>query len=411
MNPIKRQQDVRRERGEAIAELCQLERRGDLWFVPSQSSGGKHTVRLDPNLHSCSCADWELREMNCKHIFAVLCWKARTVTPTAAPRTPEEVAVKRPTYRQVWPAYNKAQMNEKDQFQTLLADLCRGVNAPVVPRKRGRQPVLLSDALFAAVFKVYSTVSGRRFTSDLREAQTRGHLTKALHYNSVFKCLEDPKTTDVLYALVTRTSLPLKAVEIDFACDSTGFMASRFVRWFDQKYGAPRKKAMWVKAHAMVGVRTNVVTAVEIHEPYAGDAPQLPALVDATAANFTIREVSADKGYSSGSNHDAIAKHNGTPYIAFKNNTTAAGGGLFEQMWHFFSLNREEFLRRYHKRSNVETTFSMIKAKFGDSVRSKTDVAMKNEVLAKIVCHNIVCVIHETYELGIRPAFWPDTAG
>ena len=45
----------------------------------------------------------------------------------------------------------------------------------------------------------------------------------------------------------------------------------------------------------------------------------------------------------------------------------------------------------------------MIKAKFGDSVRSKTDVAMKNEVLAKLVCHNIVCVIHEMYELGIEP--------
>ncbi len=31
---------------------------------------------------------------------------------------------------------------------------------------------------------------------------------------------------------------------------------------------------------------------------------------------------------------------------------------------------------------------------------------MKNEVLAKIVCHNIVCVIHEMYELGIEPEFW-----
>ena len=33
----------------------------------------------------------------------------------------------------------------------------------------------------------------------------------------------------------------------------------------------------------------------------------------------------------------------------------------------------------YHKRSNVESTFSMIKAKFRDHVRSKTPVAMVNE--------------------------------
>jgi len=30
---------------------------------------------------------------------------------------------------------------------------------------------------------------------------------------------------------------------------------------------------------------------------------------------------------------------------------------------------------------------------------------MKNEVLAKIVCHNIACVIQELYELGIEPQF------
>ena len=33
----------------------------------------------------------------------------------------------------------------------------------------------------------------------------------------------------------------------------------------------------------------------------------------------------------------------------------------------------------------------------------------KNEVLAKIVCHNIVCVIHEMYEVGLEPTFWGQT--
>lgn len=292
----------------------------------------------------------------------------------------------------------------KDLFQTLLSDLCKEFKSDG-PRKQGRPSLSLADAIFACCFKVYSTVSGRRFMSDLREATRRGYLTKTPHYNSIFNYLENPNVTEILRSLITRTALPLKAVELDFACDSSGFMTSRFDRWFDQKYGAPKAKAVWVKAHLMCGVKTNVVTAVEIHEPTAHDAPLLPALVDATAANFNIREVSADKGYSSRENHNVIAKHNATPYIAFKSGTTGGVGGLFEKMWHYFSLNREEFLRHYHKRSNVESTFAMIKAKFGDSVRSKTDTAMKNEVLAKIVCHNIVCVIHEMYELGIKPEF------
>lgn len=53
-----------------------------------------------------------------------------------------------------------------------------------------------------------------------------------------------------------------------------------------------------------------------------------------------------------------------------------------------------------HKRSNVETAFSMIKSKFGDSVRSKTDVGQVNEVLAKVLCHNI---LPASWELHDRP--------
>src|SRR5687767_15896948 len=77
-------------------------------------------------------------------------------------------------------------------------------------------------------------------------------------------------------------------------------------------------------------------------------------------------------------------------------------------MYHFYHFHREDFLRHYHKRSNVESTFSMIKAKFRDHVRSRTDVAMVNEVLCKILCHNICVVIQSQIELGIEPIFWPD---
>jgi len=120
--------------------------------------------------------------------------------------------------------------------------------------------------LFSATFKVYSTFSGRRFMSDLREAHKRGYIWKAPHYNSVFRCLEDDSVTPVLRNLVTQSSLPLKFVETDFAVDSSGFGTSRFLRWFDQKYGRPREKAEWVKAHIICGVKTNVITAIEIGE-------------------------------------------------------------------------------------------------------------------------------------------------
>jgi len=47
----------------------------------------------------------------------------------------------------------------------------------------------------------------------------------------------------------------------------------------------------------------------------------------------------------------------------------------------------------------------MVKSKFGDFVRSKTWTARVNEVLCKIICHNICVNIQEMHELGIEPDF------
>jgi hypothetical protein len=50
----------------------------------------------------------------------------------------------------------------------------------------------------------------------------------------------------------------------------------------------------------------------------------------------------------------------------------------------------------------------MLKRKFGDSLRSKTDTALVNETLCKVLCHNLVVLIHEMHELKIEPIFWAE---
>ncbi len=167
-----------------------------------------------------------------------------------------------------------------------------------------------------------------------------------------------------------------------------------------------RTDRYWVKAHLMIGVRTNVVTSVEVTGPNANDYPFLPGLLKTTQQRFQIMEISADKGYMGRTNLEAIVAAGATPYIAFKANTTGNGSALWKKLWHFYEFNRQEFLASYHKRSNVETTFSMIKSKFGASVRSKATNAQMNEVLCKIICHNLSVLVHSIYELGIEPVFW-----
>jgi transposase len=400
-------ENLREQRGLVIAATAKIKRYGERWMVPSQSGNGVYMVRVTGE-RQCSCPDWETRREDCKHVFAAMYVMRReenadgstTVTETIAVAT----ATERMTYPQPWTAYNMAQTGEKERFQTLLFDLCRNLRTPQI-KKNGRPSLPLSDAIFSAIFKVYSTVSARRFMTDLREAQRKGLIAKTPHFNSISNCLENPEVTPILRNLITQSSLPLQSVETDFAVDSSGFMTSRFVRWFDVKYGVEKVKHDWVKVHLMCGVKTNIVTAVEIGDRHASDVKFFPHMVEATARNFQIAEVSADAAYGSRATTDCVHAVGGTPFISFRRNATGGVGGTFERMFHYFMYRKSEFLTHYHKRSNVESTFSMMKRKFGDSIRSKTDVAMVNESLCKILCHNLVVLIHEMHELGIDPVF------
>jgi transposase len=133
-------------------------------------------------------------------------------------------------------------------------------------------------------------------------------------------------------------------------------------------------------------------------------------LVKATSdIGFTINEVSADKAYSAKDNFNIVHELGGVAYIPFRGNATGKSdrtkgsrGKIWRRMFHYFQLNQEEFAQHYHKRSNVETTFFMIKAKFNDVLKSKTRTAQINELLLKVLCHNIVVVNNEIRGQGIN---------
>jgi hypothetical protein len=52
----------------------------------------------------------------------------------------------------------------------------------------------------------------------------------------------------------------------------------------------------------------------------------------------------------------------------------------------------------------------MIKGKFGDAVRSKSNDGQVNEVLCKVLCHNICVLIQSIHELGIEPTLYAERA-
>jgi hypothetical protein len=399
--------DLRELKALEIAARSRITFDGGTWHVPSQANPGtRYKVTLNPL--GCECEDFLLRQADCKHTIAARLVMERDHGGQAPPMDTDSIPTK-PTYPQVWPAYNKAQATEKRRVQVLLHDLCRNLPERERPANtRGQRPHLVKDCVFAMAFKVYCGLSSRRFSCDLLDAHKKGHITKPIPGVKVTAFFEDAYYTPILKELIVHSASPLRVVETDFAIDSSGFGSSRYEKWYDQKYGVTRNKCLWVKTHIACGVKTNIVTAVRILDKDAADCPQFVPLIKETRRHFEIGEVSADKAYASLENFEEIAGCGAEAFIAFKSNTTGGVGGMFEKAFHFFQFNRDEYLGKYHKRSNVESTFSAVKRKFGDSVMSRSDAGMVNEVLCKILCHNLTCLIQEQETLGIVPVFWKD---
>lgn len=401
--------DARQERGLVLARDKRIKRvQGAIWTVPAQSqkSGGYVVNALAA---TCSCPDHEERRVKCKHLWAVEVVQTVETAADGSTVLTESVKVTRKTYAQDWPAYNAAQCSEKATVQALLRDLCNGIVTPAHPG-RGPKPIPLSDAVYGMTMKVYTTASGRRATTDIRACADAGHLEEAPHYNSIFNYFGKAELTPLLTALVEQSASPLAAIESQFAVDSTGFGTAVYRRWYDHKYGREMKEHGWIKAHAMVGTVTNVITAIRVTEGNVNDGPELPALVSATDRRFDMREVSADKAYLTHANLAAIEAVGAAPFVPFKSNSKGDGSAAWRRMWGLFVYRQPEFAAHYHRRSNVESTFSMVKRKFGGAVRSKTFTAQVNEVLCKALCHNLAVLVHAMHELGIEPIFGAEAA-
>src|SRR5205807_1860847 len=161
----------------------------------------------------CSCPDFQETGLPCKHVFAVgFVMSRETAAVGTVTETRTITLTQKKTYPQNWPLYDLAQIEEKRRFIVLLHDLCRGLrDAP--PNKTGRKRTAMTDMAFSAIFKVFSTLSWRRFGTDLDEAHEKGYLTHRIHPVMAGRFLESPLLTPVLKQLIAVTALPLRAVE------------------------------------------------------------------------------------------------------------------------------------------------------------------------------------------------------
>lgn len=119
--------ELRKQRGLAILRNSGKRIRhivGQSFFVPSETGDGGYAV--DTEKGTCTCEDFESTGRRCKHFWAAVMARDGVGVPEG-----EGSKIRRVTYSQDWPAYNRAQVEEKEKVKILLRDLCNGIVLPM----------------------------------------------------------------------------------------------------------------------------------------------------------------------------------------------------------------------------------------------------------------------------------------
>ena len=271
--------NTRKQKGEQIAKTVQIENKGlGKWIVPSQTGSGAYTVNREGEGFKCSCPDFQNRGQTCKHIYAVEIKVLRWFDNKGNSGT--EITIRK-TYTQDWINYDKAQTHEKELFMKLLNDLVQNIPENQLPKRAGRPELSMQDMVFGSALKVFTTFSLRRFMTDAKEANAKGYLQHIPHFTLVSVYMKKEEMTPILQDLIMLSALPMKAIETKFAIDSTGFRTTKFGEYCKEKHNT-KQEHQWIKAHLCTGVKTNIVTGVEITDENGADSLQFIPLSEKT---------------------------------------------------------------------------------------------------------------------------------
>jgi transposase len=102
---------------------------------------------------------------------------------------------------------------------------------------------------------------------------------------------------------------------------------------------------------------------------------------------------------------EAIQAFGADPVIPFReiySATRLPKSELTLRFYKQFLADPEAFFGRYRYRPLIESGISALKRKFSEALKSRDWVARVNEVLYKVLCHNIDCLIHAAIEHGLN---------
>lgn len=272
-----------------------------------------------------------------------------------------------------WSLYDQAQISEINEilifFANIVDEAVRELNLEEryekELKKPGRPPIFPGDLAKSILIQQYFHTPNRVSIGLVELFKEKMGIRSSFSYKSIERSYENRFVQEILSWIFIATQLPFVEKETRFSTDGTGIAISMKYNYEYEKYGntgSEKKLDQFEQAIITIGSTYQIISDFIITDnPYAGEAPYLRQSVENVSHIYQNIELwSADAGYNSRENANAIACVGGKARIYPKKNDTflAKGSPEWKNNHNDFIEDPQTWLRDYHERSLSESVNS-----------------------------------------------------
>lgn len=304
-----------------------------------------------------------------------------------------------------WSAYNFAKIKEIDFFLIFVKEAVDMIKLEEDTAKRkGRPSKDAYDQTKVILTQIYFQTGERQASGLASLFKEKLVLSEVPSPRTIGRAYKRAQVRYLLGKVFEMTSAPIEKEEKSFSADGTGLPLSIKQNYENDREDKDKHKG-YDKMAVMISNKFHIATAIASEKGTAHDSPLFEQLIKDTYSRFqNIDDIQLDAGFISRENCDLIANVGATPHIFPRKGIILRrrGSAAWRNMLTELIKDPQNWLRKYHERSNSECYFSAHKRRFTKPLLKKEKESRCVEALGRVTVLNICMLILAYFEHGVK---------